>query len=77
MEAIIKIDNQKTFRAVVQFLQSLNFDVMIKQGEKIRQSIKRPAKRESKDISLGNLIGMYSSGISNGSVDHDKELYSE
>ena len=77
MEAIIKIDNQKTFRAVVQFLQSLNFDVMIKQGEKIRQSIKRPAKQEPKDISLRNLIGMYSSGITNGSVDHNKEFYGE
>jgi len=82
MEAIIKTNNQKTFQALLQFLQSLNIEVLIKQeNSTIKQSKKRRDNRKISSLPANNILsklaGMYNSGITSGSVNHDKELYSE
>ena len=82
MEATIKIDEKKTFQALVQFLRSLNIDVdtkIIKEEKHHHKEaeVNQLRKSKSKKNVLSNLIGMYESGIRNGSVKHDKELYNE
>ena len=80
MEALIKINDEKAFQALVQFLRSLNIDVDTKiiKEEKYRQKeveMKQSGKRKPGKNVLSNLIGLYKSGIKNGSVNHDSELY--
>ena len=80
MEALIKINDKKAFQALVQFLRSLNIDVdttIIKEKKQQQKEaeIKQLRKSKSEKNVLCNLIGMYESGIRNGSVNHDSELY--
>ena len=35
----------------------------------------RKSKTEKQETALRNMIGMYSSGVMNGSINHDQELY--
>ena len=82
MEATIRIDDNKTFESLVQFLKSLNIDV---KTNEMRKSTRLRSENAKKDVSeflpknnmLSKLVGMYNSGISRGSINHDKELYNE
>lgn len=50
MEATIKLNNQKTFEALVQFLRSLKIEVVTKKHGKVNDRIK--AKKDLDNIAL-------------------------
>ncbi|OFX26586.1 MAG: hypothetical protein A2033_08830 [Bacteroidetes bacterium GWA2_31_9] len=76
MEAIIKAKDIKTFQAVIQFLKSLNFEVTIKENVNKSESSKNKLSKSQKEKSSAlDLIGLYNSGVTDGSLNHDKEIY--
>lgn len=76
MEAIIKAKDIKTFQAVIDFLKSLNFDVTITDQAISKKQFKRKKTSErNEEVQLNSLIGLYTSNITDGSVNHDKEIY--
>ena len=50
MEAIIKLNDQKPFEALVQFLRSLNIEVVTKKHSRVNDPVK--AKKDIDDIAF-------------------------
>ena len=48
MEATIKIDDKKIFLALVNFLRSLNIDVVTKKEKELKKSIKKKNNNSKK-----------------------------
>lgn len=72
MEAIIKTNDRSKFHALLNFLKTFNITVETKVK---KESAAKSQTSLPKENILKKLVGMYDSGVTKGSVNHDEELY--